>query len=82
MSGKVAKPKEDKDASKGKRRALPCTDCFTPKITGFFFVFFLKHPFIPYMVPESPFGGSSENKKQPLLMVEPFPARCMWTFAV
>lgn len=25
MSGKVAKAKEDKDASKGKMRALPCT---------------------------------------------------------
>lgn len=31
MSGKVAKPKEDKDASKGKRRALPCTDFSNPK---------------------------------------------------
>lgn len=46
MSGKVAKPKEDKDASKGKKRALPCTDCFSskPVSLSFFFFFFLKPP--------------------------------------
>ncbi len=54
MSGKVAKPKEDKDASKGKRRALPCTDCLTPK-SVFFPLNATMRPFISYTVLKSSF---------------------------
>lgn len=53
MSGKVAKPKEDKDASKGKRRALAgLHSLLYPQITG---LNATMRSFIPCMVLKSPF---------------------------
>ena len=55
MSGKVAKPKEDKDASKGKRLSLIALHrlLFTP-FNHRFHVTATMRPFIPYMVLQSP----------------------------
>lgn len=82
MSGKVAKPKEDKDASKGKRRDVPAIQtCFTPQSQVVVGVFSERdrapiHPLHAEL--ESPFGASTEHNSSHWTVLSRS-ARCMWT---
>lgn len=76
MSGKVAKAKEDKDASKGKMRPLLCTVCLYPR-NHIFYASTLS--FIPFVLRRL---GCDVRLETMAALANHSPAWCMWLLLV